>query len=112
MKPTPFLLLAVIASLCFASGAWAGPCQEDCGKPQAPTASIYENIGAGNLATDVAKALPRVYVPNGLDGTVSVIDSTSLEVVDTIKVGLLPQHVVPSWDLKTLWLVLAAARTG
>src|SRR6202043_2288948 len=28
----------------------------------------------------------------------------TLKVVDRFKVGLNPQHVVPSWDLKTLWV--------
>ena len=49
-------------------------------------------------------ALPRVYVPNRRANTVSVIDPETLQVVDTFKVGRNPQHVVPSWDLKTLWV--------
>ena len=49
-------------------------------------------------------ALPRVYVPNRRANTVSVIDPATLQVVDTFKVGRNPQHVVPSWDLKTLWV--------
>ncbi len=28
----------------------------------------------------------------------------SLKVIDKFKVGINPQHVVPSWDLKTLWV--------
>jgi YVTN family beta-propeller protein len=35
---------------------------------------------------------------------VYVIDPATLKVVDTFKVGVNPQHVVPSWDLKTLWV--------
>jgi YVTN family beta-propeller protein len=90
--------------------ALAGPCQEDCGKPAAPP-SVYAHIGPADMAPQVAKALPRIYVPNGLDGTVTVIDSQSLKVLDTFKVGLLPQHVVPSWDLRTLWVTNNASRT-
>ena len=48
--------------------------------------------------------LPRVYVPNRAANTVSVIDPTTLKVIDTFKVGIDPQHVVPSWDLSTLWV--------
>lgn len=45
-----------------------------------------------------------VYVPNLRSGTVSVIDQRSLRVVDTLRVGREPQHVVPAWDLRTLWV--------
>ncbi|HEX9445832.1 MAG TPA: YncE family protein, partial [Candidatus Binatia bacterium] len=37
-------------------------------------------------------------------GDVSVIDPATLKVVDRFKVGVHPQHIVPSWDLKTLWV--------
>jgi YVTN family beta-propeller protein len=47
---------------------------------------------------------PRVYVPNSLSDTVDVIDPASARVVDHYAVGILPQHVVPSWDLKTLYV--------
>jgi YVTN family beta-propeller protein len=45
-----------------------------------------------------------VYVPNTLSNTVTVIDPATYKVIDTIPVGDEPQHVVPSWDLKTLWV--------
>ena len=48
--------------------------------------------------------LNRVYVPNTISNTVSVIDPATDKVVQTIPVGKEPQHVVPSWDLKTLWV--------
>jgi YVTN family beta-propeller protein len=47
---------------------------------------------------------PRVYVPNLGDGTVTVIDQQTLKVIDTYATGAQPQHVVPSWDLTTLWV--------
>ena len=34
----------------------------------------------------------------------SVIDPATLKVLSTFPVGINPQHVVPSWDLKTLWV--------
>jgi len=52
----------------------------------------------------VAGALPRVYVPNVKSNDVYVIDPATLEVVDRFRVGVNPQHVVPSYDLKTLWV--------
>ncbi|MFF7951409.1 YVTN family beta-propeller repeat protein [Streptomyces griseorubiginosus] len=58
-----------------------------------------------NRLSPVVKDFPsRVYVPNTESDTVSVIDPTTYEVIDTIHVGRQPQHVVPSWDMKTLWV--------
>jgi YVTN family beta-propeller protein len=67
-------------------------------------ANLYSETAAGKLSPAVKGALPRVYVPNRRANTVSVIDPETLQVVDTYKVGRNPQHVVPSWDLKTLWV--------
>ncbi|MEV5879776.1 hypothetical protein AB0L75_37295 [Streptomyces sp. NPDC052101] len=53
----------------------------------------------------VVKDFPsRVYVPNTNSNTVSVIDPKTYKVIDTFPVGRQPQHVVPAWDLKTLWV--------
>ena len=66
--------------------------------------NLYSETGARRLSPAVAGALERVYVPNRAANTVSVIDPVMLAVVDTFKVGSNPQHVVPSWDLRTLWV--------
>jgi YVTN family beta-propeller protein len=52
----------------------------------------------------VAGHLERIYVPNHRDNTVWVIDPTTLRVVDRFRVGVNPQHVVPSWNLQVLWV--------
>ncbi|MGW1065614.1 YncE family protein [Streptomyces aureus] len=58
-----------------------------------------------NRLSPVVKDFPsRVYVPNTNSNTVSVIDPHTYKVIETIPVGVQPQHVVPSWDLKTLWV--------
>ncbi|WP_394811281.1 YVTN family beta-propeller repeat protein [Streptomyces xanthii] len=58
-----------------------------------------------NKLSPVVKDFPsRVYVPNTESDTVSVIDPKTYKIIETIKVGRQPQHVVPSWDLKTLWV--------
>jgi YVTN family beta-propeller protein len=67
-------------------------------------ADLYSETQAGHLSPNVEGALPRVYVPNRRDNSVTVIDPGTLEVIDTYKVGRNPQHVVPSWDLRTLWV--------
>jgi DNA-binding beta-propeller fold protein YncE len=45
-----------------------------------------------------------VYVPNNMTNTVQVIDPRTFAVIGTYPTGREPQHVVPSWDLKTLWV--------
>jgi YVTN family beta-propeller protein len=73
--------------------------------------NLYSETGTGKFADATKGALTRVYVPNRLDNTVSVIDPATMQVVDTFKVGLNPQHVVPSWDLSTLWVTNNAEGT-
>jgi YVTN family beta-propeller protein len=66
--------------------------------------NVYAHTLAGDLSPAVAGVPTRVYVPNSESNTVDVIDPTTFQVVDHFAVGRLPQHVTPSWDLKTLWV--------
>jgi YVTN family beta-propeller protein len=66
--------------------------------------NLYSETRSDKLSPVVAKALPRVYVPNLKSNDVYVIDPATLKVVDRFRVGINPQHVVPSYDLKTLWV--------
>src|SRR5579862_5605236 len=72
--------------------------------PVVDPANLYSEAAAGHLSPAVADALPRVYVPNVLSGDVDVIDPATMQVVDHFPAGHNPQHVIPSWDLKTLWV--------
>jgi YVTN family beta-propeller protein len=72
--------------------------------PVIDPANLYSETAAGKMSPAVEGALHRIYVPNRRGNSVTVIDPTTLRVVDTFKVGRNPQHVVPSWDLKTLWV--------
>ncbi|MEO8927532.1 MAG: YncE family protein [Caulobacteraceae bacterium] len=74
--------------------------------------NIYQGTVAGRLSPAVAGALGRVYVPNIGSNDVYVIDPATLKVVDRYPVGQNPQHVVPSWDLKTLWVTGSEAARG
>jgi YVTN family beta-propeller protein len=67
-------------------------------------ANLYGAAGANMLSPAVAGALTRVYVPNLRSNDVYVIDPASHSVIDRFPVGFLPQHVIPSWDLQTLWV--------
>lgn len=66
--------------------------------------NIYSETRPDKLSVAVAKHLSRVYVPNRSSNDVWVIDPTTDKVVNKFRVGVHPQHVVPSWDLKTLWV--------
>jgi YVTN family beta-propeller protein len=66
--------------------------------------NLYSETRADKLSPAVAGAPPRVYVPNVKSNDVYVIDPASLRVVDRFRVGINPQHVVPSYDLTTLWV--------
>ncbi len=65
---------------------------------------VYAADRAGNFAPRVQKDPYRIYVPNSESNTVSEIDPRTHKVIDSFSVGALPQHVVPSYDLRTLWV--------
>ncbi|WP_322983615.1 YncE family protein [Streptomyces sp. S584] len=124
MPPSPraltaaALLVAALAA-CAAPADHARPAasrtQAAADRPAAPAGlpgmppvldpeDVYAADRAGKLAPAVKDFPSRVYVPNTNSNTVSVIDPATYKVVETIPVGNQPQHVVPSWDLKTLWV--------
>ncbi|MFF3781364.1 hypothetical protein [Streptomyces sp. NPDC001933] len=74
------------------------------GMPPVLDAKDVYSADRGKLSPVVKDFPSRVYVPNTNSDTVSVIDPATYKVIKTIKVGRQPQHVVPSWDLKTLWV--------
>jgi YVTN family beta-propeller protein len=67
--------------------------------------NIYSEIGPEHLSPSHAADPARVYVPNGRSNTVSVIDPVSREVIAGFNTSGEPQHVVPSYDLATLWVL-------
>jgi YVTN family beta-propeller protein len=79
--------------------------------PVVDPANLYSETSATHLSPAVRNALPRVYVPNVQSDDVYVIDPATLKVVNRFRVGLNPQHVVPSWDLSTLWVANNAEGT-
>jgi YVTN family beta-propeller protein len=101
------LLLA--AALCLLPAVWMAT---HAGEPTAAGATnIYDDIGPSHLSPAVKDHLERVYVPNLRSNDVDVIDPAKMQVVDRFKVGAGPQHIVPSWDLQTLWVTNNAERT-
>jgi YVTN family beta-propeller protein len=65
---------------------------------------LYAADRPNALARAVAGDVAQIYVPNHADNTVSVINPKTFKVVRTVKVPAGPEHVVPSYDLKTLWV--------
>jgi len=80
--------------------------------PVADPANLYGETSSEHVSAAVHDALPRVYVPNVQSDDVYVIDPATLKVVDRFRVGLNPQHIVPSYDLTTLWVANNAENTS
>ena len=59
---------------------------------------------SGTLRPSVAHLPVRVYVPNSEDRTIAVINPATFRVVKRFRVGLIPHHVTPSWDLRRLYV--------
>jgi YVTN family beta-propeller protein len=66
--------------------------------------NVYANDAPGDLTGAARLAKPLVYVPNSESDTVDVIDPRTYKVVEHFAVGGLPQHVVPAWDLRMLYV--------
>jgi YVTN family beta-propeller protein len=65
---------------------------------------VYAAERPGRLAPVARSAPALVYVPDSAANNVDVIDQRTFKVIDSFPTGLLPQHVTPSWDLRTLWV--------
>jgi len=66
---------------------------------------IYSETHVGKLSPTVRNFPQLVYVPNSDSNTVDVIDQRTFRIVDHFKVKRQPQHVTPSYDLKTLFVL-------
>jgi YVTN family beta-propeller protein len=65
---------------------------------------VYAAGRPGRLSPVVRHDPARIYVPNSQSNSVSVLSQRTGKVLTTFATGALPQHVTPSWDLKTLWV--------
>jgi DNA-binding beta-propeller fold protein YncE len=107
-------LLAMIAGACgsdhhpsSSSSTSSGPTKvssgltgRDAHGPQ----NVYAYDNSGGLSRVVRGDPALVYVPNSMSGTVDVISQRSFRVVAEFPTGALPQHVTPSYNLKTLYV--------
>jgi DNA-binding beta-propeller fold protein YncE len=65
--------------------------------------NIYSHTLAGMLTPVTRRARYLVYAPDSEGDGVYVINPISYKVIDYLQTGAVVQHVVPAWDLKTLY---------
>jgi YVTN family beta-propeller protein len=107
---TPSAAAATGAASGAASSAAASNLAPGMPAPLDPN-NVYASTTSDRVSEAVKAHPARIYVPNLRSNDVTVIDPETLKVVDRFKVGLGPQHVVPAWDLRTLWVANNAERT-
>jgi YVTN family beta-propeller protein len=98
-------------ALCVLSGASAAALDILPGMPPLlDPNNVYAAAAPGKFAAAVKGFPARVYVPNSKSDTIDVIDQATFKIVGHFALPkhsahlLEPQHVVPSWDLKKLWV--------
>ncbi len=74
--------------------------------------NVYAGAGAGMFSPAVAGQPSRVYSPNLVTGKVDVIDPQTFKVIDSLPAIPSPEHIVPSWDLQTLWVSADVSARG
>ena len=72
--------------------------------PSLSAHDVYAATRPGMLAPQVRGDPALVYVPNSDSNTVDVISQRTGKIVEHFATGGLPQHVTPSWDLRTLYV--------
>jgi DNA-binding beta-propeller fold protein YncE len=103
----PALMLVVLLAVAACDGGGATQPPRPAPPPvRAPRAhaDVYAADRPGHLAPAVRGEPARVYVPNSESNTVDVVSQRTGRIVDHFAVGRQPQHVTPSWDLRTLWV--------
>ena len=120
------LLLRALGTLALATGITACSGGREASKADAPAAQatpapdanalpgmppvldpndIYAADRPGQVSPVIAHYRPLIYVPNSKSNSVDEIDPETFRIVRHFDVGKEPQHVTPSWDLKTLWVL-------
>ena len=85
------------------SPAAGSPAASATAVPTAAPLNVYAAT-LGGLAPQVADLPLRVYVPNEKSNSVSIVDPATYQVVGRIVVGASPEHVTPSYDLRSLYV--------
>jgi YVTN family beta-propeller protein len=80
-----------------AAKAWRVP-------PLLNPTNVYAADYPGDLSPAVGHDPSLIYVPNSQSDTVDVIDPATYKIIRTFPVPRRPEHVIPSYDLKTLYV--------
>ena len=80
--------------------------------PVRDPSNVYSEAGPNMLSDAVKGHRELVYVPNTGSNDVTVIDPKTFRVVATFPGGPEPQHVVPAYDLRTLYVGADQVPTG
>ncbi|MDQ1650012.1 MAG: hypothetical protein QOG60_2069, partial [Frankiaceae bacterium] len=103
------VLLAATAAACSSSGGSQHtapanhPSSGAAANAPAPTTNVYAATNVGMFQPATQGVPYRLYVPNHSGGTVTVIDPVAKKVIGTFPTGPGSQHVIPGWDLTTLF---------
>lgn len=106
--------VVVLAAACSSNGTGSAPkaSADGTASTTAPTSAstapkgpvnIYAADGPDNLSPVVKGDPYLIYVPESSGQSVDVIDPRTMTVINRYETGLGPQHVVPAWDLRTLY---------
>ena len=111
----PILIAGAVLSACGGgppsatshnSSTTAGPHSSTsaaAGASTSTTVNIYAADGPNMLAPATRTMPYRVYVPESGGDHVDVIDPNTFKVIDRYLTGENPQHIVPAWNLETLY---------
>jgi DNA-binding beta-propeller fold protein YncE len=109
------VMLAVVAAIAAVALAAGGGNRHSADRPSAKArhdrpltlpatrANIYSHTLAGMLTPVTRRARYLVYAPDSEGDGVYVINPRTYRVIRYIQTGASVQHVVPAWDLKTLY---------
>ncbi len=97
---------AALALVVLGLAACSGPAGRSSPLPalSRPAPTQVPSPPVAGLRADLWTLPVRVYVPNSLSDTVTVLDPAKRQLLTTFQVGAAPQHVVPSYDLRVLWV--------
>ncbi len=80
--------------------------------PPVSTADVYAASAPGKFSEAVKGARELVYVPHNNSNDVWVIDPKTFQVIDKYYGGEEPQHIVPSYDMTTLYVTADKVPAG
>src|SRR5262252_6069122 len=69
-----------------------------------PAMNVYADAGVNMLSDAVRGDRELIYVPDTMSDDVYVIDPATYKVIDKFYAGPEPQHIVPSYDLRSLYV--------